>query len=183
MSSSSIRVSALVNIAAFLALQTAVLLRNYFSEEHDDPRFMIILSRIRIDEELVECTTVQMVSLPVVVKVAAVYTTSPPVVKTLHMELSQLVAVRNASITPPPDVKTIQPDLFQQVAVKLAATPIVPPPEINTLETDLFPPVAVNVTSSLIISPQEVKTNQTELIETAKTPQGIILNRKVRSRL
>ena len=52
-SANSIRISALVNIAAFLALQTVVLLQNYFSEEHSDPHFMIIMSRIRIDEELV----------------------------------------------------------------------------------------------------------------------------------
>ena len=53
MSATSIRIIALVNIAIFLARQTFVFLQNYFSEDND-PHFMIILSRIRIDEEMID---------------------------------------------------------------------------------------------------------------------------------
>lgn len=57
MSASSIRITSLVNIAAFLVRQTVVLLWNYFSEDND-PYFMIILSRIRVDEEMIDRVTV-----------------------------------------------------------------------------------------------------------------------------
>ena len=69
MSANSIRITSLVNIAAFLVRQTVVLLWNYFSEDND-PYFMIILSRIRIDEEMIDRVTVEMMPLPIAVKIA-----------------------------------------------------------------------------------------------------------------